>query len=178
MGDPSTDQVMGFGTLIANPSSGDAPYYGGTALGAIGAALLRPRTRHRPRRSPSRGLQATDSIFLSQDVDLFVVFQSYEAAALSASFYDTTDTLVKLPGSKAAGSWLSDESVALLLAPDDSNAPGFYLPRTAPLHDRLDIPFGAYFPVSLAMRFWGLPPASGDSAQIGLLSDLLTGWTS
>lgn len=180
MGAPSTTQTMGFGRLIVDPSSSDSSTnYGGTLLGAFASASFRPRMRHQPRTSESRGGQVTDSLFLSQDAELWVVFQNFGAAALAASFYDTTDDLVKLPGAKESGSWVSDESSAILLAPDvTSGGVGFYLPRVVPLHDRLQIEFGGFLGVAFAMRFLVLPPSSGDLAQIGTVADMVGGWTS
>lgn len=178
MGNPSQTQVMGFGRLIRNPTTSDSTtHYGGTLLGAIGGAALRPRLRHQTRTSPGRFGQVTDSMYLSEDVDLVVVFLNYDEAALAASFYSTSAAVVSLPGDKKPGTWLSDESSGLLLVPDASG-PGFYLPRAVPLHDRLDMQFGGYLGLTMAMRFLALPPASGDQAKIGAIASLTGEWTS
>lgn len=179
MAAPSRRPVLGGGRLIAGPTTSDkATNYGGTVLGTVGAVALRPRQRVDPITREDRSGQVVDFLFRGCDVDAIVLFKTWDDDALARAFGSTTGDLVKIPGTQTSGTLLSDTSVALLLAPDLDTAPGFYMPRAVAMHDRLEIPFSGYLPVSLAIRFVALPPASGDLCQIGLAADLAAGWSS
>lgn len=177
MGAPTSTQVFGFGRLIAAPTTSDPDTaYGGIVLGTVGGVALRPRTRFEPLIREDLGGQTADLLFLNHEIDAVCVFSGWDTDALARAFYATSSGLVNFPGSKNPGSWISDQAAALLYAPDDSAAPGWYLPRAVAVHDRLEIPFSGFLPVALAMRFVALPPASGDLGKIGPVSALLGAW--
>lgn len=176
MGAATNTQLFGFGRMIANPTSADSSAaYGGTELGTVGAVALRPRTRSAPHRREDLGGQVSDLVYLGDDVDAICVFNGWDSDALAKIHHSTSGTLVTL-GAKTVGSWLGADEFALLYAPEDAAAPGFYLPRVVRMHERLEIPFSGFLPVAHAMRFLGLPPASGNLGRIGLIANLTGGW--
>jgi hypothetical protein len=169
------------GRLVAGPSSlsGSFPY-GGTALGASRAVILKSYGAYYPVTAAELGGEPVEYLERGEIWGCQAFMRGADDDALAALFPNTAagattqHKVVSGPGTNKAGFRVSARSVVLLFVPDDiTRAPAWILYRACPMPaEPTDIQQSAKEEYGFDARFMGIRDTSSRVIAIGRLEDL------
>lgn len=144
------------GKLIASPTGYDPDNnHGGIVLGAITGCSLDIGIRYVNIDYDELG--KTGEVIAFQDEPLFAVsLRSWDDDALSRVFPNFGGSMASLGGDPV---FMSSQSVALLYAPDDPEAPGVYIQNSIPMIETVEmgVKMSILRETNLFVVFMGLP---------------------
>lgn len=163
------------GRLIANPS-GYSPSgsHGGTVLGAVTGVLLDVATRYEAIYHDELG-KAGEVVAIQESPLVRAVLRARDNDAMQRVFTHHAGSVTTLGADPLFMS--PTNSLVLLYAPDDPEAPGFILLNAIPLIEtaEMGLAFSILRETQLAVTFMGLntSAASPVTGRIGKVSDIL-----
>lgn len=165
------------GDLILAPTSSVPPAYGGTRLGLIHAARLRPITREFAVAAEEYGGETTEIVYLGRDWVVTALLRGWDPDSLGVIFPSSAlvsgRRVITEPGSHAAGDLETSRAVKLLFAPKDSTHPAWLLHRALPqLEETAELRTELMSELNAPVVFRALRGSGGAAVVIGRISDI------